>query len=330
MPRVESISPLTGTQPPRRNTRSRKPVPQQDRLTQRALFFRRLRKSLRPGLWLVVLGAVVVVGAELYRTLPVGAPAAPAAPAVVQAPVAAVSVHHRFGLAALAAAMGLRISFIKVSGAQSLDPGLLKAAIGVQPGDSSYGFSLAAVQARVAQLGPVKQVTVERILPGTLVVDIVARDALAIWQTTVNGQPQFKLIDGHGQVIDDQNAVLAKRRDPSLLLLSGSDAPEFAATLLAELKATPVVLAHVAAAQRVDGLRWNLILKDQTVVKLPAANEAAAIGQLASLQASMQLLDRPVEDVDLRQPGRLVVRPYAPLPATDGKTAGKKSEPKHE
>lgn len=330
MPRVESISPLTGTQPPRRNTRSRKPAPRQDRLTQRALFFRRVRKTMRPGLWFIAVGAVVVVGAEMYRTLPVAGPTAPAASASALAPAAAPPARHRSGIAALTGAMGLRISSIEVTGAQSLDPGLLQAAIGVQPGDPSFGISLAGVQARVAQLGPVKQVTVERILPGTLVVNIVARDALAIWQTTVNGQPQFKLIDGHGKVIDDQDAVLAKRRDPSLLLLSGGGAPEFAATLLAELKATPVVLAHVAAAQRVDGLRWNLILKDQTVVKLPAADEAAAIGQLAALQASVQLLDRPVEDVDLRQAGRLVVRPYAQPSAADGKAAGKKSEPKHE
>jgi cell division protein FtsQ len=130
-------------------------------------------------------------------------------------------------------------------------------------------------------------------------------------------------------VITNQDAALAKRREPSLLLLSGSDAPQFAATLLAELKTVPVVMAHVSAAQRVDGLRWNLILKDQTVVKLPSDDEAAAIGQLAALQDSMQLLDRPVEDIDLRQPGRLVVRPYAPAtppPAADAK----KSEPSHE
>jgi cell division protein FtsQ len=163
---------------------------------------------------------------------------------------------------------------------------------------------------------------VERILPDTLIVSIKARDPLAIWQTSSNGQSQFVLIDKQGAVIGNQDAAAAKRREPSLLLLSGPDAPQFAALLLAELKTVPVVLAQVSAAERVDGLRWNLILKDQTVVKLPSDNEAAAIGQLAALQNSMQLLQRPVEDIDLRQPGRLVVRPYAPPSpeATSSKT----------
>jgi cell division protein FtsQ len=175
-------------------------------------------------------------------------------------------------------------------------------------------------------------------LPDTLVVSIKARDPLAIWQTISNGQPQFVLIDGQGVVIANQDAAAAKRREPALLLLSGPDAPQFAAVLLAELKTVPVVLAQVSAAQRVDGLRWNLILKDQTVVKLPSDNEAAAIGQLAALETSMQLLQRPVEDIDLRQPNRLVVRPYAPPApspeATNAKTppaaATKKTESAHE
>ncbi len=302
MPRIESMSPLERAPPPHRRARSRKPVPRQDRLTQRTLFLRRMRKSLKPGLWLIGLGAVFVIGAELFRSLPAAAPQ----------PAAAVAPHSGFGLATLGADLGLRISKVEINGAGSLDPAVLDTAIGVKPGDPALGFSLGAVQNRVAQLGPVQSVTVERVLPGTLVIDITERDALAIWQTMQDGHVQFVLIDKDGAVIANQDAAAAKRREPGLLLLSGGDAPKFAATLLAELKTVPVVLAHVVAAQHVDGLRWNLILKDHAVVKLPGSDEAGAIGQLAALQASMQLLDRPVEDIDLRQPGRLIVRPYAP------------------
>jgi len=74
----------------------------------------------------------------------------------------------------------------------------------------------------VAQLGPVQSVTVERILPGTLIVSVTARDPLAIWQDNNNVTPQFVLIDKDGAVITNQDAAAAKRREPSLLLLSGS------------------------------------------------------------------------------------------------------------
>jgi cell division protein FtsQ len=283
--------------------RAKKAAPAQDRLSSRTLFLRRLRRSLRPGLWLVAGLVVVIVIAELVRSVP-ERPVTAAAPA-----------RHSSGLASIGAALGLRISDVKIIGAKETDMALLRQAIGVAKGDPTFGFSLNAVRQRVELLGPVQTATVERELPGTLIVSIIERNAFAIWQTGgVNGQPaKFELIDKQGNVITDQNAIAAKRREPWLLLLVGADAPQNAQTLMSELQAAPTVLSHVVAAERVDGLRWNLVLKDRTQVKLPGAGEAAAIAQLAALQASMQLLDRPVEVIDLRIPGRLVVKPY-PVP----------------
>jgi cell division protein FtsQ len=287
------------TRPPR--ARAKKAAAAQDRLTARTLFLRRVRRSMKPGMWLLGVGAVLVVGSELFRAIPASAPQ-PQAPAP-----------HGFGLAQFAADAGLRISSIQINGAQTTDPAALNQAIGVQPGEPTLGFSLAAVQARVAQLGAVQSVTVQRELPGTLVVNITERAAYAIWQT--GGTPtQFVLIDKSGNVIQGQDAGEAKRREPWLLLLTGADAPQNAQTLTTELQAAPQVLSHVAAAERVDGLRWNLILKNQTVVKLPEDNEQDAINQLAALQNSMQLLDRPVEAIDLRLAGKLVIRPYPAAP----------------
>jgi cell division protein FtsQ len=54
-------------------------------------------------------------------------------------------------------------------------------------------------------------------------------------------------------------------------------------------------------------------LKNATVVRLPALNEQGALAQLADLQTSMALLDRPVAWIDLRLPGRLVIHPYPPV-----------------
>jgi cell division protein FtsQ len=304
MPRVSAESDDVIRQPPSRpRPRAKKAAPAQDRLSSRTLFLRRVRRSLRPGLWLIGGLAVVIVIVELVRAVP-ERPATAAAPA-----------RHGSGLASIGAALGLRISDVKIVGAKETDMRLLRQAIGVAKGEPTFGFSLAAVRQRVEQLGPVQTATVERELPGTLIVSITERNAFAIWQTGgANGQPpKFALIDKQGNVITDQNAIEAKRREPWLLLLVGADAPQNAQSLMTELQAAPTVLSHVAAAERVDGLRWNLVLKDKAVVKLPDAGEAEAISQLAALQASMQLLDRPVEVIDLRMPGRLVVRPY-PVP----------------
>ncbi|GLR66467.1 hypothetical protein GCM10010909_11470 [Acidocella aquatica] len=307
MPRVGATARAAMPAPPPR-ARAKKTAAPQDRLSTRKLYFRRVKRSLKPGLWVLGAVSVLIVGGELVRSLP----------SVRSAPVPApVAAHHGgFGLAALAADVGLRISKVEVVGAQTVDPALLQAAIGVQPGEPALGFSLGAVRARVEQLGPVQSATVERVLPGTLIVNITERDAFAIWQTGGAGgaPPRFVLIDKTGKVIEGQDAAAAKRREPSLLLLTGADAPQNAAALVSELKAVPALASRVSAAERVDGLRWNLILKDQALVKLPVAGEQDAINQLGALQTSMQLLDRPVEVIDLRQAGKLVVRPYPAAP----------------
>jgi cell division protein FtsQ len=311
MPHVETFEPLASAAPPR--ARARKAPPKQDRLTQRTLFWRRVKRSLKPGLWLLALLTLAVAAHEGLRSLPARVPQA-ATSSLTAMPSA------RSGLATALGWLGFRVRTIDIEGADPDDLPGIQAAIGVQPGDPVFGPSLHDIQARVEALGPVESATVERVLPATLVISVAERNALAIWQTTQNGQPSFVLIDKLGNVIAGQDAADAKRREPWLLLLTGGDAPANAGTLIAELKAAPGVAAQVVAAERVDGLRWNLILKDQTVVKLPSTDEQGAIGQLAALESSMKLLERPVEDIDLRQAGRLVVRPYPPAapPAQTG------------
>jgi cell division protein FtsQ len=305
MPRLTATRPIAATStrvPPRPSAPRRaakKASPPPDRLTSRALFFRRVRRSLKPGLWLFVGVCLVFAGSEIFRAIP------------PMAPVISPAGSLRHGFASLAAGAGFRVTHIIINGAATTKPDAIVSAMGVKIGDPLLGVSLTAMQTRLLQLGPVQTATVERALPGTLIISITERAATAIWQKTApGGAAQFVLIDAQGNVIADQDATAAKRRDPSLLLLAGADVPANAHSLLKELNAAPSVQRRVAAAERVDGLRWNLILQNQTVVKLPGDGEPQAIAQLANLQASMALLDRPVEVIDLRLPGRLVIRPY--------------------
>lgn len=331
MPRLDDMMDRRAVTPsghrgPKRSTRSKKTPPPQDRLSQRTLLWRRIKRSIRPGLWILGVGAVLVVGAELIRTLPSvsilhktssATTSAPIAPAASSTPAPAFVPDIHPGLLAEAmAGLGFRIDKIEINGASSITPGAVMAAMGIRDGDPTFGFSLKAMQQRLETLGAVQSVVIERLLPGTLVVNITERDVYAIWQTIQNGHPVFQIIDKEGNAIAGQDAALAKRREPSLLLLSGAGAPQQASTLIPELKALPTVFSHVAAAERVDDLRWNLILKNHTVVKLPPEHEQTALNELAGLQGSMQLLDRPVESIDLRQPGRLVVHPYVTAPTS--------------
>ena len=293
MPRVEAVRPASG------RARTRKPAPPQDRLSARVLLLRRMRRNVKPGLWLTGGLIALLALSSLVRVIP------------ALAPVTAV----RHGLARVAADLGFRITDIQIIGADATAPDAIRAALGVQEGGPTLGFSLQDAAARVAALGSVQSAVVERELPGSIIVSVTERAPLAIWQTDGAAGRKFVLIDKAGQVIAGQDPGAAKRLMPGLLLLAGADAPGQAYQLLSELKAVPALYGHVVAADRIDGLRWNLLLRNDTLVKLPADGEQAAMAQLGQLQNSMALLDRPVEVIDLRLPGRLVVRPYpAPPP----------------
>ncbi len=70
-------------------------------------------------------------------------------------------------------------------------------------------------------------------------------------------------------------------------------------------------MAKVDALIRVDGRRWDLRLKDGSLIQLPAIGEDSALIQLDQLDQKQRLLSLGFERVDLREPEMVVVRPPA-------------------
>ena len=160
-----------------------------------------------------------------------------------------------------------------------------------------------------------QRATVERRLPGTVLVKLDERRPFAVWQ---NGG-KFQLIDRSGQVVAEQDPVKDAAAFAVLPLVVGPGAPGAAADLLDALVAQPTLRSRVAAAVRVGERRWNLRLNSGADVLLPEGAEAAAITKLVDLQNTQALLDRPLQVVDMRLPDRLVVRPQPePRPPATG------------
>ncbi|HTN11541.1 MAG TPA: cell division protein FtsQ/DivIB [Acetobacteraceae bacterium] len=220
---------------------------------------------------------------------------------------------ERFG--DITARMGLRVTQIDVLGQKKTPEPLLRAALGVSKGDPILTVSLAAARARIESIDWVQSATVERQLPGTIVVRIVERRPFAVWQN----KGKFSLIDHAGKLVTDSDVATFFSQLP---LVVGDGANTAAGTLIDALSAHPGLMERVVAAVRVGDRRWNLHLKSGTDVMLPEGADVQALAKLAELQASDALLDRPLERVDMRLPDRLVLRPY-PEKAADGKPATK-------
>jgi cell division protein FtsQ len=214
------------------------------------------------------------------------------------------------------------VTDVVIEGRANTPEPLLRAAIGVSRGDAILGFSVSDARARIETLTWVEHATVERRLPGTIVVKLDERRPFAVWQN----QGKFALIDRDGLLVTDQDVSQFRH----LPLVVGAGAPGAATTLLDALTARPGLQSRVIAAVRVGERRWNLRLNTGCDVLLPEGHEAAALDRLQQLQQDHALLDRPMQVIDLRLPDRLVVRPkpevaQAPTvpPPAGQNTAGK-------
>ena len=251
------------------------------------LLLRRQKRLLRPAGWLAFGVMVLLIGAIAVHS---------AAPGGTLA-----TLRERFGGATAFA--GLRVTDVEIEGRANTPEPLLRAALGVSKGDPILGFSLEQARQRVESLSWVEHATIERRLPGTVVVYLQERRPFAIWQN----QGKFVLIDRAGQIVANQDVASFRQ----LPLVVGIGAPSAAAVLLDALTDRPELQKRVIAAVRVGERRWNLLLNNNASVLLPEGHEIAALDRLMQLQQEHALLDRPLAAIDLRLPDRLVVRPRA-------------------
>ena len=257
----------------------------QDRPSKRSLLLRRVKRHLRPAAW-IACGLIVIAGGfVIVRT------AAPGS--------SIMTLQERLG--GMTAITGLRVTDVLIEGRANTPEPLLRSAIGVSKGDPILGFSVELARQRIETLTWVEHATVERRLPGTVVVILKERRPFAIWQN----QGKFVLIDRVGQVVANQDVAQFKH----LPLVVGVGAPPAAAVLLDALTERPLLAARTEAAVRVGARRWNLRMKNGADVMLPEGHEIAALDRLLQLHQTQSLLDRPLQAIDMRLGDRLVVRP---------------------
>ncbi len=197
--------------------------------------------------------------------------------------------------------LGLRVREVLVDGRHETPAEDVLTALGVRLDQPMLAFDPDDSRKRIEALPWVRAAHVQRRLPNVIQVRIVERQPMALWQR--NGT--LSLVDADGIVI--RGADLG--RFAKLLVVVGDDAPAHTPALLALLASQPGLSPRVTAAVRVGERRWNLRFDNRLDVLLPETQEAMAWTTLATLQARQKLLERDVTSIDLRLPGRMILRP---------------------
>lgn len=206
----------------------------------------------------------------------------------------------RWSAISMTADMGFRVKEVMVSGRNQTDRATLIEALNVARGAPILALDIFDAKRRLESITWVRAATVERMLPDTVLVSIVEREPLALWQK----DERLHLIDAEGAVILTDHL----KDYADLLIVIGEGAETRAADLIALVGTEPELMQQVRAATWVGGRRWNLHLKGGIDVRLPEADPASAWVRLAQYHRTHKVLDKNVTVLDLRIPDRLIVK----------------------
>jgi cell division protein FtsQ len=201
---------------------------------------------------------------------------------------------------AVIADAGFGISEIHLAGNNRVAPETILAALGMKPGESIFAAKLGQARNRIMALDWVASADVVRRYPESIFVTIVEKRPFALWQSPElgNGRGGVAIVERTGGVITTQGVEKFAR----LPKLVGPGAPEAAADLVDAVMTHRAVAARVAAYEYVSRRRWNLILNDGVVVKLPETGWQKELDALERLIVDAGVLERDITEIDLRSP----------------------------
>lgn len=204
--------------------------------------------------------------------------------------------------ALLAGRAGFQVAKVEVRGVERMDEMPVYSLALSEIDRSMLSVDLAELRGRIMTLGWIKDARVTRRLPDTLIVDIVERQPVAVWQQ----DGALSLVDAEGVVIER----IDERSMPDLPLVVGPDANRRIAAMQRLLDAAPALQPLLAGATWVGDRRWDLTFQSGETLLLPEgeAQAAAALTKFARLDGVNRLLGRGIVRFDMRDPERFVLR----------------------
>lgn len=170
----------------------------------------------------------------------------------------------------------------------------------------AMGVDIYTLKDAVEDLNWVKTAEVERQFPNGLHIRIVERTPVALWQ--VNNT--LRVIDDTGHVLQEGSIA----RFSKLPVIVGDEANVLVKPLFDALRSEPWLAAKVSSAVRVGNRRWDVIMQNEVLVKLPQDNMTEAWHHLAQLQREKRVMDRAVKTIDLRLNDRITLQKEGDVP----------------
>ena len=200
----------------------------------------------------------------------------------------------------VAKALGFSIGAIRITGLASLTPGEILRDANLDPRNSLALLDPVAVRDRLKSVPLIGDVSVRKLYPNDLRIDVTERGAAAVWQK----DGQLQVIAADGVPIDGVH----DDRFNGLPFVVGEGANEHLAEFETLLAAAGELRDKVRAGVYVGERRWTLQMDSGVEVELPELEAAETLKRLAEIDRQSRILEKDVISIDLRIPGRITAR----------------------
>jgi cell division protein FtsQ len=195
-------------------------------------------------------------------------------------------------------AAGFGIGSIRINGNHRTDPGDILAALGFAPGQSIFAVDVQAARRQLLSLEWVANAEVRRQYPDLITITIVEKLPFALWETPTGTY----VVERSGRPV----GLFDPHAFPRLPVLIGEGAPQMAAGLVDAVAVHRAIAARVVGYARISNRRWNLLLSDDVVVKLPEEGWQKQLDLLEHLIVDKAILERDISEIDLREPDNYI------------------------
>jgi len=195
----------------------------------------------------------------------------------------------------------LYVQVMQVTGATPRVDQQIRLSSGLDLPTSSFEMDLVALRARLERLDAVKSVSVYLRAGGVLQVDVEERTPVVLWRSPTG----LETVD-----IDGIRTGYVERRSayPALPLVVGNGAKSNIPEVLHLLREARPLAPDIRAFRRVGERRWDVILTNNAVIKLPQEKPGRALAYVMALHTENDLLVKNISAIDLRDANRPIVR----------------------
>ena len=199
--------------------------------------------------------------------------------------------------------MGFVVRNIQLTGLHQVDRDTVYRIVSEAHGQDMPLVDLTQLRSQLLQLGWIEDARVSRRLPDTLAIDLVERVPAAVLQRN----QQLSLVDAQGHILA---AVDARTMPVQLPLVIGDGVEGHIGQLQALIASQAPLKQLIEGATWVGQRRWDLRFQSGETLSLPEGDKEAqkALALFAKKDQEARLLGQGYVRIDMRDPGRMVVR----------------------